>query len=492
MKIKHYSLIIVMIGFVGLNIFFSTFSFANISIEGFFDEISKNVEGDSGKVNMHFQITGLQNKGEFVKMIGTYLDKKFLADSAQIENDGNFTFKPSQNYTEGFYYILTPGDLVVKLLLDKDQVFDFTANASNIDGTAKIEGSQTLSLFYQDLNFKRPLDEKYNPVAQKIGAMSLMDPSFNDVYDQFKQLSRQYEDHNNELIKNYPDNFFTKFKIGGRNPELTFPKQADGNLDVKAQAIEFRNHFWDGFDFNWPALINTPAFYNKLNRYFSELVPQNQDSINKVADILMKLAYNNDEYYKVISNWVALKYEPGKTKLMDGEAVYSHIILTYFTPEKATWLDEESIKQLRKRCSEMTPSLLNKKAGNVTAMGYDKKMHTLFDFTAPVIIVYIYNPDCSHCEKETPELKEFYSKWKTKGLEIFSIAANTNAEDWKGFQDRFHLPWTDVFDETNASWYPKYFVDNTPEIYVLDKNRNIFAKNLQVNQLEAVMNRINK
>lgn len=64
------------------------------------------------------------------------------------------------------------------------------------------------------------------------------------------------------------------------------------------------------------------------------MTPQNQDSLIKYTDVLMQLAWQNDEYYKVISNWIALKYEPGKTKLMDGEAVYSNIILKYFTPEK--------------------------------------------------------------------------------------------------------------------------------------------------------------
>ena len=445
-----------------------------------------------GKVDMQFYIKGLDHEGQTLDLIGMYMDKKYLADSTVIEPGGKFSFKGDKLYPDGFYYIVLPGNKVIKLLIDKDQTFTFEADINDIDHTAKIDGSLTMKLYYDDFKFKKDLDPEYARISRKIGRMSPSDPEFDKTYKEFLAISKKYEDRNKWLQKKYPDNFFTKFKIGGKNPILTFPKDKNGELDVKKQVYEYRKHFWDDFDFNVPALVNTPAFPNKLNRYFTELIPQNQDSIIKYTDVLMDMAGHNDEYYKIISNWVALKYEPGKTKLMDGEAVYSHVILKYFTKDRAKWLDDASRTTLRKRASEMVQSLLNKKAGNVTARGYDGKMYTLYDIKAPVILVYIYNPDCSHCEEETPKLVNFYRQHKDKGVEIFSIAANTTEPEWRAFHERFHLPWIDVFDATNASWYPKYFVDVTPELYVLDKDRKIVAKNLHVNQLETILQRINK
>lgn len=484
-------IIILTIAFIGLACT-SPNAKDTVSSPGTAGKLSESLERQKGTVNMEFNISGLNAKGQQAQLIGIFLDKKFLADSALIGDSGKFEFRGDLLQTKGFYYVILPGEIAIKLLLDLDQEFVFSADASNIDATARIEGSETLTLFYDDLRNKGELDKQYAPVAGKIARMQPNDPEFRATYEQFKQLSKQFEDKNRMLMQKYPDNFFTKFKNGGKNPELTFPALPNGELDVRKQTHEFRTHFWDGFDFSEPGLINTPAFYNKINRYITELTPQNQDSIVKYTDVLMQIAGHNDEYYKVISNWIALKYEPGKTKLMDGEAVYSHIILKYFTPEKATWLDEVSIATLRKRAGEMTQSLLNKKAGNVTAKGLSGKTHTLLDSKAPVIIVFIYNPDCEHCEKETPLLIDFYNKWKNKGVDVFSIAANTTEPEWKGFRNRFNLPWTDVFDPSNASWYPKYFVDVTPELYVLDKNRKFFAKNLQVSQLETILDRINK
>ncbi|MEZ4907765.1 MAG: hypothetical protein R2771_09060 [Saprospiraceae bacterium] len=54
---------------------------------------------------------------------------------------GKFAFKGDLLQNKGFYYALLPGDVVIKLLLDDDQVFTFTADANDIDQTAKIEGN---------------------------------------------------------------------------------------------------------------------------------------------------------------------------------------------------------------------------------------------------------------------------------------------------------------------------------------------------------------
>ncbi len=445
----------------------------------------------SGNVDMKFTIKGLE-EGSVLKLIGQYMESKYLADSTFSKSGGKFEFKKDKLYRQGFYYLLLPGNKIIQLLLDNDQEFSFEADIEDIEGTVKIEGSLTNKLFYDDFEFKRDIDKQYGPIAGKISGMSPSDPEFEETHKEFLRLSKIYSDKNDKMMKKYPDNFFVKFKVGGKNPIMIFPKDKDGNLDVKAQVYDFRKHFWDDFDFSETGLMNTPAFTNKLKRYFKELVPQHQDSLIKYTDVLMEKAGINDEYYKMISNWVALKYEPGKTKLMDGEAVYSHILLKYFTKERATWLDDQSISTLRQRASEMVQSLLNKPMGDVTAKSVDGKYHTLSDIKKPVIIVYVYNTDCSHCAEETPKLLQFYSKWKNKGVEIFSIAANTTEDEWRKFNKKYNIPWIDVFDATNASWYPKYFVDVTPEIYVIDKNRKIFAKNLKVNQLETIMSRINK
>ena len=73
--------------------------------------------------------------------------------------------------------------------------------------------------------------------------------------------------------------------------------------------------------------------------------------------------------------------------------------------------------------------------------------------------------------------------------EFFGIGVNTKEEEWKAFVKKNNFSFTNVYDPTNRAIYAKYFVDITPELYVLNKDRVIIAKNLHADQLEEVFQR---
>lgn len=424
------------------------------------------------------------------KLVGMFEDQRFIVDSAVIDANGHFEISRKKLLPQGFYYFILPGQKALQLLFDRDQIFEFSGDMANIATSAEVKGSRCIELFYDGMKFDATsgLGNKIQAVASKLG-LPPNSAEFKAALKEYNQLLDQVDQKIANYQKTDPNNFFTKFKIGGQNPRLGYPVKSNGSLDTTKQVYDYRNQFWDGYDFSEKDLLRTPVFVNKIKRFFTELIPLQQDSIIKYTDKLVAQAGDNPAYYRAITNWVALKFEPGHTNLMDGEAVYSYIIAKYFTDDKATWSTPENLQKLRSRASEMTQSLIGKKAGNVTANDRNGKSHTLYDLKGDVIIVYIYSPDCEHCLEQAPILKQIYSQWHAKGVDVYSIAANTTDKEWREFDAKFHFPWADVFDATNASWYPKYFVDITPEVYVIDKNRKIVAKNINVEQLPTLFKR---
>ena len=102
----------------------------------------------------------------------------------------------------------------------------------------------------------------------------------------------------------------------------------------------------------------------------------------------------------------------------------------------------------------------------------------------------MFNPDCEHCQEQSPKLVQFYREWKNKGVEVFGIGVDTNTEEWRAYLKKTGMDaWPNVFDPTNKAIYGKYFVDITPELYVLNPDRTIIAKNLKVNQIAEVIER---
>ncbi len=424
------------------------------------------------------------------KLVGMFEDQRFIVDSAVIDANGHFEISRKKLLPQGFYYFILPGQKALQFLMDRDQIFEFSGDMANIATTAEVKGSRCIELFYDGMKFDATsgLGAKIQAVASKL-SLPPNSSEFKQALAEYNRLLDQVDAKIASYQKSDPNNFFTKFKIGGQNPRLKYPIKSNGVLDTTKQVYDYRIHFWDNYDFAEKDLLRTPVFANKIKRFFTELIPLQQDSIIKYTDRLVIQAGDHPAYFRAITNWVALKFEPAHTNLMDGEAVYSHIINKYFTDEKATWSKPEDLQKLRKRASEMTQSLIGKKAGNVTANDRNGKSQTLYDLKGDVIVVFIYSPDCEHCQEQTPILKKIYKEWHPKGVDVYSIAANTTEKEWREFGARFQLPWTDIFDATNASWYPKYFVDITPEVYVLDKNRKIVAKNINVKQLPTLFKR---
>jgi len=62
------------------------------------------------------------------------------------------------------------------------------------------------------------------------------------------------------------------------------------------------------------------------------------------------------------------------------------------------------------------------------------------------------------------------------------VLTQNNRDKWmKAMQEYKILEWTNVWDPTNSSNFRKlYDVTSTPIIYILDKNKKIVAKRLDV------------
>ncbi|NAS11126.1 redoxin domain-containing protein [Flavobacteriaceae bacterium R33] len=350
-----------------------------------------------------------------------------------------------------------------------------------------VQGSLDNELLYENLKYELGYQRSFQPISDRLKNMQEIDLNYAYLKSQKDKLIQERQDHLNDLFAKHPNSFFTKYKKAGQNPLLADSGGPDGTSD-QARVARYRSRFWDKMDFSDIRLLYTPVVTNKLKRYITRLTPQHPDSINKASDYLIQKALNYPEYFKFFANWIALNYEPSKTTFMDKEAVYVHMIQNYFTHERAFWSDSTLVSALQQRAGEMASSLVGKKGPDVVSRDINGQTRSIYDIKSPYIIVYMYNPSCEHCIEETPKLIQFYHEWKNKGVEVFGIAIDTDDTEWRDYVAKSGMPWTNVFDPTNRSIYGKYYVDITPEIYVLNPERTIIAKNLQVHHLAEVIN----
>jgi peroxiredoxin len=425
------------------------------------------------------------------KMVGIFGDRNYIADSAVVDATGRFEIRRKNLLPAGFYTFLLPGgNKNFSILIDKDQRFTLRANVADIGGTMQVNGSLNTELFYKNALFQTKQDPELNQLYEQMRGKPESSPEFQKAKERQTQILDERKAHLEEIYKKYPDAFFTKFKTAGQNPDLTYPRKANGDLDTMRQVMHYRGHFWDNVDFTDARLLYTPVIGNKLRRYIKEMTPQNRDSIIPVADALIRRVMPYKPYFQFFANWIAVQYENAKTNVMDGEAVYVHVVKNFFTPELAFWDKPENLEKLQKHVWEMEASLLWKKGPDVRAKdiltGAEK---SIYEITAPIVVVLMFSPDCEHCQKDAPKIQEIARNWKGRGVEFFGIGVSTTAEELKPFVQKHGFQFPVVFDPTNRAIYAKYFVDITPELYILNKERIIVAKNLHAEQLEEVFQR---
>jgi peroxiredoxin len=150
---------------------------------------------------------------------------------------------------------------------------------------------------------------------------------------------------------------------------------------------------------------------------------------------------------------------------------------------------------MKERVAVLKPLLIGKTFPNMyltdTAGTEIQIPKILADYT----VLFIYDPECGHCRESAPKLAKAYQSLKTKNVKVIAASIDRTPLKWKKFIKEFKLeelihgidihknPQTGK-DEFYTDFKNNFDVYATPVVYVLDKDKNIIAKRLPVEQIE--------
>lgn len=462
---------------------------------------------------LSFNVKGVKDTS--IYLANYYGSKQYYADTAEVDSKGNFVFKGDDLYPGGIYLVVMPDRSgYFEVIISGDETeFSMSCEKGNFIKSMKVKGSAQNKAFYEYQNFVTEKGMIAQSIQTKYEAQKDNKDSTAKFEAQLEEINNEVESFKTDFTKRNPDLFITKILLAGKDPVIPEERPPfKEEKDEKAWEFNyFKQHYFDNFDFTDDRLLRSPVFHRKLTYYMTKLVVQIPDSITKEADRLVAMTEGNKETFKYVVHWITNHYE--RSKVMGMDEVFVHMAEKYYLTGDVYWMDSTKIAKVEERAKALKPLLIGKVTPNIIlpdTSGEKGTWYNLHQLPNDFTILYFWDPGCGHCKKATPKLREWYNENKEKyNVEVFAVCTELETKDWKKFIRDKKLNWINVSDtpEINknaANYIPSkttlnslnfrsiYDIYSTPVIYVLDKNKEIIAKRLGVEQIGDFLERYKK
>jgi len=414
-------------------------------------------------------------------------DKQYIKDTAKLDRSGNGIFRGQQTLPQGIYMIVLPGRKYFEILISDNQRFSLSCTFSNYFNTLKFTGSKENSAFVEYQKNWVTMQQTAIAISKRIQNNKQNNDSLKILGSVQKLQEENMKTYLKSVVKANEGNFLgtlVKGLLPIDIPKFTIPigyKNPDSIRWVMNYNYN-KDHFFDNIDLNDERLIRTPLLYSRLDSFFTNVLIQSPDTINKEIDKLINKCSSNYKMFQFVSVYLFNHFR--ESEIMGHDAVMVKIADDIYLSGKADWVTREFKDDLRKQIDLIRPNLIGKKAENMVMDSYKGIFVSLYDVEKDFTVLYFWEPNCGHCQEATPKLKAYYDKPKDYSLEVFAVCTTADKEKWTKYIEDNKLTWINGWDPKRISHFDFYYnVQSTPTIYVLDKNKKIIAKKLAVEEI---------
>ena len=442
-----------------------------------------------------------------------YGDKQYAKDTADIDNDGRFVFSGTDTIDHGMYMVVLPDGNYFEMVVTEER-FSFSTSIDDLIGNMKFSNSYENEKIYGYMQF---ISKKQKALKELQGSKE--NANENDAKNidiQIEEMGKIVMDFQENFTTNNPDILFSKILNASKEVEIPdAPLLEDGTPDKDFQFKYYKAHFFDTFDFSDDRLIRTPVFHSKINTYLKSLTSKVPDSIIVSCDYLIEKSRANPVVFRYVVSYLTSNYE--RSKIMGLEKVFVHLVNKYYKTNEVTWVDDTQMFKIVDRAETIEPLMIGSKAPNLILRDSSDVIHNLHQIDKDLTMVIFYDPDCGHCKKEIPVIKQNYDQWLKDGIsiEVVAVSVELDRGKWTDFINTYDIgDWTNVaefktyvdgeYNRQNDPYvtpfpYIKqlYDINGTPKVYLLDNEKKILVNaikgNIGVEQLsEVVLKEANK
>lgn len=450
----------------------------------------KPLTGNGPHKGYRFVLTIEDNNDSVMYLGNYYAGKTYATDTAFKNKKGQFVFEQkTRPIYPGVYFFTNPkGDYVEFMVYHEKPDFTFTTKESQWNRNMKVKGSKQNELFYEydqlNYHYYQMIDDAH---------ASMPDSTFRTFRE---KTMRELDSVQLQLIKDHPASLLGKMMNATRELVTPTHDSTGHELTQMERYTWFLDHYFDNTPLDDDALIRMPErIFNKrltlwLDKYMKNATP---DFIIERLDRMLDRAEASPENFRYLVHTISEKYL--QSNVMSYDAIYVHMIKTYYGSGRATWASPSTIDDNMERAGKWEKLLIGKDAPELVLKDHDGTFHSLHQQDAKYTLLVFWSPTCGHCKVMIPDLYKKFLLYKDsfniKAYTILSEPDEVTRGKWLTFikDHNFNDPrWLNLDGgEANVDWHEVYDIVTTPQIYLLDRNKHILAKKLNAELFEQII-----
>lgn len=403
-----------------------------------------------------------------------------------VRGSGNFKITMESEFgTDGLYLITASRSEMAELIINSNE----TGLVVKIDksklksGEIETRNSPENEAYQTFVSLYLQYEQAFYHVAEQ--TFDRYDPKIiSKLSDQTGEMEASQLKFNlaiDKLMMQYPNTFTSRLLC----PLAKRPIRSDsqkGSFETFASFMT--NQFWATTDLSDPLILNHFLINECMKNYFRFFVPKNESDMKKAVDVLLERSNSNTAVNNHIRSFLLRNFLGSNANALSA-------YVNQKSSDGACDLnlsEEEKLKLLSISAPLDTGSLVP----GAILIDRDQKMISLSDVysKSKLTIILFWSANCIHCREELPLLISSYEKFKSLGLEVYSVNLDENKFDWKDYLDQNPVSWINVTDvgPINSSKIIRDFnVYRTPTLYVLNQKGEVLAKNKFGDALNSVL-----
>ena len=461
-------------------IFLSLLSFCMVEAQYY------NTNADGKGFRMEVNIPS--QKGNKLYLGQYYKDATYAIDSAYLSTDGKATLSLSYTPEQGQFFLYIKPSFQLDLLIGENQNNIQLYIDENDFSKSTVSGSKDTELLWKYLGEVQKFDADINETEEQLSGSAIIEQVRTELKTQLKLLEEKKRNYTNASIIKHNKEWFGVFIKGLESISLPYSQPKDEKEYLKNKEYG-KAHYFDNINLTDPRFWRTNYFVLHINTYMRQWVDQIPDSLAVAASRLVAKTKSNEICFKEMLS--ELTNEAMKSNVMGDENIWARLYEDYMVNKNISWIDSTKYSELRRMYETIKNNRLGMKAQNLTLKSMDGKPINTNSIKAEYLILYFYDPNCTHCQTETPKLhNELYRKYKDKGVEIVAINISSNKEEWERFVNNNKLTdWINCSDFDHKSSYWMYYdTSGIPAVFVLNKDKIIVAKKINEESLDKFFN----